>query len=154
MIEAIIAGLIVAAILAALKGPRKMILSWLKKMPKRKTRKERELENLVLITGALGLIDYYIQFPDNRHSARDILAIMAQIEQLVSKIKTKEFQEIKARLLEYSKKTDLLDADCSLDAMKDLLVKDGQTRNLNDELYRIVQYPEGKRLGPKDGTPF
>lgn len=119
----VISGIMLFFILPALKGSRDKFLVRLRRKPRIKTRKHKDRRLLSEIEQRLRLINQLRSFPDT--PIKDIQAALYEIEEKAKLIKTKEYKDIKEKLILYSEKASKLHANILLKEMLDLLVKDG-----------------------------
>jgi len=136
----VLAEILLFFLLPILEEPRRKLLNFIYKKPKIKTTKHKDKKLLQEITKPLLLINQFPHFPDTKiEELRDALL---EIGEKANKVKSKEYSEMKEKLLNYSKNVDKLHVNISLNDLFLLLgIKEGQTYKpykLVEEIRNII----------------
>jgi hypothetical protein len=129
-------GLLLSLIFPSFQTFLKRISSNVLKRPQIRGKKMDELRILESLEKPLLLINSIPRYPDEL-KAKDVRDILFDINEKIKMIKSKEFEEIKRKLFDYSNKAENLHVNMnSLDALK-MLGRDSGMR-LVEEIRKIV----------------
>ena len=129
-------GLLLSLIFPSFQTFLKRISSNVLKRPQIRGKKMDELRILESLEKPLLLINSIPRYPDEL-KAKDVKNILFDINEKIKMIKSKEFEEIKRKLFDYSNKAENLHVNMnSLDALK-MLGRDSGMR-LVEEIRKIV----------------